>query len=236
MYSDVFVFSHVFSQVKDDKTAGVRKMQSCECFSPWGSIQKRPDHSTDFGCVAFVCVDSLANNPAKWLKYQQNFKPLVEGIWAIRTRETLQVYWGILGLFILAINVVCGILWFLIFFYVVLFLYVFCFSLLVFSLLLCAICLIFIALPFLMSVAPCISLLLYCCFQQQQQQQQKQQKHQQPKGQIRTTRRTRTTPHALQLFLPCCFQLPFWPFFLRLGVNTMGPRKSKWEVSLYVER
>ena len=117
MYSDVFVFSHVFSQDKDDKTAGVRKMQSCECFSPWGSIQKRPDHSTDFGCVAFVCVDSLANNPAKWLKYQQNFKPLVEGIWAIRTRETLQVYWGILGLFILAINVVCGSWYFLFCFY-----------------------------------------------------------------------------------------------------------------------
>ena len=120
-------------------------MQSCECFSPWGSIQKRPDHSTDFGCVAFVCVDSLANNPAKWLKYQQNFKPLVEGIWAIRTRETLQVYWGILGLFILAINVVCGSWYFLFCFVFICFLLFFA---CVLSLLLCAVCLIFIALPF----------------------------------------------------------------------------------------
>ena len=151
----------------------------------------------------------------------------------VKRFKSIGVYWGCLSWQLMLFVVFCGSWFFFMLFCFYMFFAFLClcflcfFALYAWSLLLCL---------FLMSVAPCISLLLYCCFQQQQQQQQKQQKHQQPKGQIRTTRRTRTTPHALQLFLPCCFQLPFWPFFLRLGVNTMGPRKSKWEVSLYVER
>lgn len=174
--------------------------------------------------LLYVLIPSPTILQSDWnrLKYQQHFKPLVEGIWAIRTRETLQVYWVILGLFMLAINVVCGSWYFFI---------LFCFY--TFFVFLCF-CVFFASLHYMFDLYCfalfwCLLLLAFlCCFSTAATTATK-------TTEAPTAKRTNKNnnkknknnspcpPAVSTLLLPTPM---FWPFFLRLGVNTMGPRKS----------